>query len=208
MNIDKLLKMNYDELVDHLKIKYGKIPKSYFNSKGNKTQGITRGGEGLFIHHVDEDKMILLSNKKDEHPVVNQGMLSDDQVEKLYTDFQEAERLVYCNLLEHLLLHVKILDNPKPMIPQVRVGEGGIVNFMVPELNDIFSGIKYKQPWKLAVVKAVKGYKKEYLKILSYLLENNVGFGRDRLLSNFRPNEMIGWNLEKNEKILKKIKTL
>lgn len=35
------------------------------------------------------------------------------------------------------------------------VGVGGIYNFLVPELNDIYSGIKYKQPWKQKVVENI-----------------------------------------------------
>jgi len=49
-------------------------------------------------------------------------------------------------LLEHLVLHIKIFEFPnlnKNIIDDV--GVGGIYAFIAPELNDIYSGIKYKR---------------------------------------------------------------
>ncbi|WP_051437270.1 hypothetical protein [Williamsoniiplasma lucivorax] len=61
-----------------------------------KNTKITRGKDGLNIHHLDEDKAIMLSTSAfaQENPY----------------DWQKAERLVYCNLLEHLVLHIKIFE--------------------------------------------------------------------------------------------------
>ena len=46
--------MSYNEYVDSLKAKYGNVPKDYFyvNRNGHltKSQGNTRGNEGLYIH--------------------------------------------------------------------------------------------------------------------------------------------------------------
>ncbi|WP_375317597.1 hypothetical protein [Spiroplasma endosymbiont of Virgichneumon dumeticola] len=118
-----------------------------------KTQGITRGKEGLYIHHIDEDKAILLSTPE-------WARISP-------FDYQKADRLVYCNLLEHLVLHIKIFEYPHPnKNPMMAVGVGGIYGFIVPELNDIYSGIQYKQPWKQQVIKNIISLKNEYFKCI------------------------------------------
>ncbi len=62
-------------------------------------------------------------------------------------DYQKADHLVYCNLLEHLVLHIKIVEYPNPAqnAGETCGGIGGIIyNYIVPELNDIYSGIVYK----------------------------------------------------------------
>ena len=58
-----MLKMNYEECCNHLKQKYGIINKNYFTNENckYKNQSISRGIEGLYIHHIDEDKAIMLS---------------------------------------------------------------------------------------------------------------------------------------------------
>ncbi|MBX4209963.1 MAG: hypothetical protein K4H23_02125 [Mollicutes bacterium PWAP] len=61
LSFNTLFKITYEEYVQYLKNKYGSVPKNYFTKNGNNTQGITKTKNGLYIHHVDEDKMILLS---------------------------------------------------------------------------------------------------------------------------------------------------
>lgn len=207
-NINELLQMSYQQLVDYYLKKYGPVPKNYFTKNLTKTVGITRGKEGLFIHHIDEDKMILLSNKIEQHPVVQGGFLTEKQIKMIYNDFQQADRLVYCDLLEHLLLHVKIMEEPKPLLPHLNVGRGGITNFFFPELNDIFSGIEYKPFWKQQVIKRVINRKDEYFKIMKYLF-NNKKFNLSLTdLSYFKPslpfNKMI-WDKNNNKKLIKEM---
>ncbi|WP_234013784.1 hypothetical protein [Mesoplasma florum] len=98
--IDKLLELNYDECVDFLLKKYGFVPGDYFLDLEctKKNTKITRGKEGLYIHHIDEDKAILLSTPA--------------WARKNSFEYQKAHRLVYCNLLEHLVLHIKIFEYP------------------------------------------------------------------------------------------------
>ena len=72
MTIDEvkyiLYSLTYNEYVNQLKEKYGLVPKNYFyiNRNGNltKTPGITRGKEGLYIHHILEKVFIDLSNSE------------------------------------------------------------------------------------------------------------------------------------------------
>lgn len=132
--IKQLLEMNYKEVVQVLIQKYGQPKKSYFhnNKYWNSNSSNSRTKEGLIIHHIDEDKAIMLSDK--------------DFAKLKPWGFQLPDRLVYCNLLEHLVLHIKIMEYGHS-IKHNNVGIGGVINFIIPQLNDMYSGIKYK-PYK------------------------------------------------------------
>ncbi|AVN65163.1 hypothetical protein CG002_02210 [Mesoplasma florum] len=191
--IEYLLSLNYVECCEELIKKYGNVPGDYFldeecTKKNNK---ITRGKEGLYIHHIDEDKAIMLS-----HP--NFARMNP-------ITFQKAERLVYCNLLEHLVLHIKIFEFPnKNKNKNESVGVGGIYNFIVPELNDIYAGIQYKQVWKQEVIRTVLPLKDDYFKCIKKLI--NLNF-RYPLCTSFIYNSHI-WNEKNNKKIYKDLKKL
>jgi len=96
--IEKLLNSSYEECCEFFKKKYGPVPKKFFVNETcrSKTQGNARGKDGLYIHHIDEDKAILLS--------------TPDVAAKNPFEYQQADHLVYVNLLEHLLLHIKIVE--------------------------------------------------------------------------------------------------
>ena len=100
MDIDTILEMPYDDYVELLLKKYGKALGDYFiddvSFKVNKS--ITRSNEGLVIHHIDEDK------------ICNLNELKNTKKAKAYFKYQKANRLVYCNLVEHMLLHLKIME--------------------------------------------------------------------------------------------------
>ncbi|MGH2075859.1 hypothetical protein ACRCJS_09030 [Aerococcus urinaeequi] len=104
---EQLLTMNYSELVDHLLKKYGPGRDDYFkeNSYNRFMNGeikiITKGKysrtlEGLYAHHIDEDKYLKISDqnfiKKYKYPF----------------ELQKANRLIYCDLIEHTILHAII----------------------------------------------------------------------------------------------------
>lgn len=180
--IEKLLSLNYLECVNALKEKYGNVPYSYFlNDKCiSKNPKNSRTKEGLVIHHVDEDKAIMLSTK--EYALLNPF------------DYQKPDRLVYCNLLEHLVLHMKIFEFPnKDANTNEICGVGGIYNFLVPELNDIYSGIKYKIDWKKATIKAIINLKDDYLKCIKWLVEKKFDYP---LLTSL--NQNYGWDPKNN----------
>lgn len=102
-----LLSLNYDELVEKLLRKYGPAEDDYFREESyqrfldGKIKSIAKGKfsrtkEGLFCHHIDE-------NKKPK--------ISDLYFIKKYNisfSYQKKERLVYCDLIEHAILHVLI----------------------------------------------------------------------------------------------------
>ena len=93
--------MTYGELVDYLLKKYGPVECDYFRTEACKSKNpkVSRTNEGLYCHHIDEDKAIMLCNDKF---AVNNPF-----------EYQKAERLVYCNALEHLDRDPSTLDENK-----------------------------------------------------------------------------------------------
>lgn len=155
---ESMLKTNYQDIVSALLKKYGSAKHNYFKDTACKIKNplVTRTNEGLFCHHIDEDKAIMLCNDKF---AVNNPF-----------EHQKADRLVYCNLLEHLLLHVKIAENPSPDANENELpGIGGAINFICKDLNDIYSGKKFSDEWRKNVADKVKDNFDDYIIILRYL---------------------------------------
>ena len=94
--IIKEMEMDYDQLVRHLLNKYGGAKCDYFTKTNckNRSKLISRTNEGLICHHIDEDKAYNLS-------------VSERALDYPF-DYQKKERLIYCNYIEHLLLHIVI----------------------------------------------------------------------------------------------------
>lgn len=155
---ESMLKTNYQDIVSALLKKYGSAKHNYFKDTACKIKNplVTRTNEGLFCHHIDEDKAIMLCNDKF---AVNNPF-----------EYQKADRLVYCNLLEHLLLHVKIAEDPSPDANENELpGIGGAINFICKDLNDIYSGKKFSDEWRKNVADKVKDNFDDYIIILRYL---------------------------------------
>ncbi len=102
-----LLSKNYAEALDLLLQKYGPVQDDYFREasyyrfmkgeiKSISKGKFTRTSEGLYCHHIDEIKWLKISDK--------------DYVKKFNIPFetQRKDRLVYCDLIEHTILHVLI----------------------------------------------------------------------------------------------------
>lgn len=102
-----LLSKTYEGAVNFLFEKYGPAQDDYFREKSYKrfmngeikniTKGkISRTNEGLYCHHIDENNWLKLSDKY--------------LVKKFNIPFehQRKDRLVYCDLIEHSILHVLI----------------------------------------------------------------------------------------------------
>ena len=81
---------SYDEKTDAY---YRISPKDGHLIKSSK---ISRGNEGLQCHHICEDITPSLSDK---------DVASNNSIE-----YQAIENLCYCNLLEHLFLHILITE--------------------------------------------------------------------------------------------------
>lgn len=149
-----MLNMSYQDIVSTLLKKYGSAKHNYFKDTNctMKNPQVTRTSEGLCCHHIDEDKAIMLCNSK--FAAANPY------------EYQRANRLVYCNLLEHLLLHVKIAEKATE---NELLGIGGAINYICKDLNDIYSGKEFKEAWRRNIADKVKEDFDDYIVILRYL---------------------------------------
>lgn len=163
---EKIMKMNYYELVQFLINKYGPAKYDYFVNDKCKTTNkkVKRTSEGLVCHHIDEDKAIMLCDEKyaAQNPF----------------EYQKADRLVYCNYLEHLLLHILIAEGPKATNRNINEtqGIGGVVNFICKQLNDYYNGYQYSKEWLINTMAVIKDDYESYimmLKKLWHVIKNN-----------------------------------
>ncbi|QZX49438.1 hypothetical protein [Mycoplasma sp. E35C] len=162
-DVKYLLSSTYYDCIDYCLKKYGKVPENYFynNINWNKNEKNSRTQEGLIIHHIDEDKAILLSHKY--------------YAQKNPWEYQLSHRLVYCNLIEHLILHIKITEYPhKDKNDMEIVGLGGVF-IMIYQFNDMFSGIVYKRKWWNDIKNSISHLKAEYLECVKYFMKLNKG---------------------------------
>lgn len=121
-----LLSLTYSEAVKYLLAKYGPATNDYFSEKSysrflrGEIKSITRKKyqrtfEGLYCHHIDENKFENLSNfdyiKKYRYPFF----------------YHKKERLVYCDLFEHLILHTLIAEETN-----TEFGLSGYIVFLFP----------------------------------------------------------------------------
>lgn len=190
---EKVKDYSYLEYCDYLQEKYGIGLCDYMRPSWTKNTKVTRTKEGLYAHHKYEDHAIMLS-----HP---------EYAKNNPYEWQLKENIVYCDLLEHLFLHILICENPSVNKNENEaVGVGGVVNHIVPELNDVYSGFVAKQAWQLNCHTAVINDKNVYLELLKRFKKfygNNQLIIKD-LLNSF--NQEYGtWSNKKNEKIYKEI---
>lgn len=112
---ERLLGMDYKTAINSLLKKYGLAQDSYvINEKSYdkflrgeikhfiKSKKISRSNEGLYCHHICEDKYYNLSNEKAVF------------LQQLPFSTQAKGALVYCDLIEHAILHVLINPNDNP----------------------------------------------------------------------------------------------
>ena len=194
---EKVKDFTYVEYSDFLQNKYGIGQYDYMTKSWNKNQKCTRTKEGLIAHHKYESHAIMLSKK--------------DYAMKNPFDWQLARNIIYCDYLEHLLLHVLICEFPSEEKNDFEaVGIGGVVNFIVPELNDLYSGWLTNQEWRKNCHGLVKDSRDTYLAIIkkfkNYCTINKISI-EERLLRSF--NESYGlWSSEKNKVIYRDIEKL
>ena len=190
---EKVKDYSYLEYCDYLQEKYGIGLCDYMRPSWTKNPKITRTKEGLLAHHKFEDHAIMLSNK--EYAMKNPY------------EWQLKENIVYCDYLEHLFLHILICENPSSdKNKSDKVGYGGVINFIVPELNDVYSGWVTKESWRQNCHYAIINDKNVYLELLKRFKKfygNNQLIIKD-LLNSF--NQEYGtWSNKKNEKLYKEI---
>ncbi len=124
---------NYREACKFLQDKYDKlgyVRKDYYHKDlkdGHliKTRGVGHGKDGLQYHHICEDIVPSLSDKA--------------KAEANPIEYQAAENMCYCNLLEHAWLHLLITENNAEASDNAEediTGQGG-VKWMILALNSI-----------------------------------------------------------------------
>ena len=183
--------MSYRVYCSYLQNKYGIGLADYMTKSYNDNPKCKRTKEGLFAHHLYEDEGILLSDKV---------------FAKMYPfEWQEKQNIVYCDYLEHLLLHILIFrDNGSP--EYLDSGLGGAISFIIPELNDIYSGWQPTQNWKINVRARIIDDKNVYLAILKLLLSLNPSLKPD--LYSSRNEEYGVWSAMQNGIIFSDIDSL
>lgn len=125
------LSLSYDEQIEYLKKKYGEVPGNYFatDSFASKNKRIRRTSEGLQIHHVEERVCPDLAQR--------------EIAVQCPPEWQTSYNLVYCNLLEHLVLHIKtsihmhngILDSPHRFSLLFKNG----IAYICATINDVYT---------------------------------------------------------------------
>ena len=149
---EKQKTMSYQELCNYLTNKYGIVDGPYFCNENCKGQNNKIRRKGLIIHHIKEDTHIMLCNH-------------DWAIQHSF-ELQQGYNLVYCNIIEHLLLHMKItiefsLTNYEMELP----GVGGVINFILPSLYNDYQETKYIcNISKEDIDQLVKEFDKQYKK--------------------------------------------
>ena len=194
MNLEEYNKVKdftYLEYCDYLQKKYG-IGRADYMTKGyNKQPKCSRTKDGLWAHHKFENLYTNLSNK--------------DFAINLPFEYQLAKNIIYCDFLEHLFLHILIMENPN----YKKAGIGGII-FITPDLNDFYSGFNTSQEWKKKSYEIVKDDEPVYLTLVRrFLTKCGKKEKETRLLmvSGSASSKYGLWDEIKNERIYNIIKT-
>ena len=118
----KVKELTYSQYCNYLIEKYGVVEQNYYNTNWSANR-MLRNQDGLFCHHIDEYEIANLSKL---------------EVAKQYDyEYQTKSHLVYCDYLEHLLLHILIGEEKGA---NSGLGFGGAVYHIVPQLNQLYSG--------------------------------------------------------------------
>ena len=194
---EKVKNLTYLEYCDYLQQKYGIGLSDYMTKSWNKNSKVTRTKDGLLAHHKYEDHAIMLSTK--EFAMQNPF------------EWQLAKNIVYCDYLEHLFLHILICEYPSENQNDLEaVGIGGVISFIVPQLNDLYSGWEAKEAWRKKCYNLVINDKDVYLTLLKRFktsCKNHPSYTKDCLCRSF--NEIKGLGSRKqNQELFKEIAAL
>ena len=161
--IYKELCLTYDDLQVYLNKKYGGAQYDYFHTPecNAKNKKVSRTKEGLYCHHMDEDKGGNLGNPP--------------QAKTQPFEWQKKERLVYCNVLEHLILHFKIavlrqkelFKEPKDILDFFTTGG---IYMICQEINDMFMNDGTTSAWKKRCYEEIKDNYCDYIALIKSLL--------------------------------------
>lgn len=144
---NKVKEFCYLEYCEYLVHKYGACKYDYCTKSGNKNAKVTRTKEGLLIHH----KMEYLVN----------CICKKEQILKYPMEWQYAKNLVPCNYLEHLLLHILIVEEYFDIYKKEEniyvnwVGIGGVAE-IVSDINSCYIMTDIQQAWQRNCYNAIK----------------------------------------------------
>ncbi|MFS0938019.1 hypothetical protein [Enterococcus casseliflavus] len=138
LNYEFLLTLSYEEATQHLLNKHGAVSDDYFRESSyerflkGEIKSITKGkysktSDGLYCHHIDENKYSNMSKL----PVIKRY--------KYPFESQKKERLTYCDLLEHLILHALIIKETKGTY-----GVSGYKGYLYPDAENWY--VKNNEP--------------------------------------------------------------
>lgn len=139
---EAIIGKTYKEAVAYLLQKYGAATDDYFREASytrflrGEIKKISRGNysrtaDGLYCHHIDEYKELNISDG---------NFIKANQ---LPFALQKKERLVYCNLVEHTILHVLIAKETS-----LRFGYPGYAVYLKPLLIEWYVEQSVPQlPW-------------------------------------------------------------
>lgn len=155
--------LSYQELVGYLINKYGPAKYNFFATPEckSKVKKVTRTSEGLICHHAREDVGGNLSDVK-------------DALIQPY-EWQLKENLVYCNLLEHLLLHIKIavLRQKSRLMEPYEIRKffttDGIFQ-ITSVINDVYTNEGSELAWLQRCYDEINTNYNEYLLLLSLII--------------------------------------
>lgn len=170
--IVKEVKMTYYELMNYLLKKYGSAKYDYFTKPEckYKNKNVSRTKEGLYCHHMDEDEGGNLSNPP--------------QAKLQCFEWQKKERLVYCNAIEHLILHMKInvlrqkrmLEVPEDISAFFTTGG---VFWITMILDDMYMNGGPKADWMKPCYEKIKENYNDYISLMKsyfkYIEQNYKG---------------------------------
>lgn len=190
---NSLMQMSYGQIVEKLISKYGKAQYDYFVNEDCKSKNskASRTKEGLFCHHIDEDKAIQLSNQR--------------YAKNNSFEYQRADRLVYCNFLEHLLLHIKIAEEPRTINANKMElpGIGGAV-IILKQINDFYNGYVYTKEDLAIAADVIENDYDSYIVMLRYLW--NIVKSKPEYALRIQKEDLArGWNGNIISKILNEL---
>lgn len=142
MLLDEVWQLSYDEYVKILLEKYGPATCDYFVD--GKVAASKAMSNGLECHHIDEN--------------IIQGLSTDFKAEQ-YPEYQKADRLVYCNRIEHLILHAKIAK-----MNNWYTNSG--INILITRLNDGYTNNIDGYDWNSRVHFRVRYKKRLFIEVL------------------------------------------
>lgn len=107
--------LSYESFIKRLLEKYGPVEENYYTNNFIKIKNKRFEQEKLYRHHIKENEIAGLS----EYKIAKNSPF----------EYQLAKNLVYCNLLEHIYLHILIGEQNKGL------GFGG-AQILIAQAND------------------------------------------------------------------------